>query len=287
VKRPDYIQKETILRLIDLAIQEDVGEGDHSTLASVPADAQKEAILVMKTDGVIAGVELADWIFHRIDPRLQVKAHAQDGDYVKRGDVVMQVSGAARSILQAERLVLNCMQRMSGIATKTRYLVSLIKDTGATLLDTRKTTPNFRLFEKWAVYIGGGQNHRMGLYDMMMLKDNHIDYAGGIRQALVAADAYRQKLGKPIQIEIETRNLEEVKEVLAVGIADIIMLDNMSTEQMRQAVQLINGCMKVEASGNINEQTIRAVAECGVDYISVGSLTHSYQSLDISLKAVK
>lgn len=287
MNRPGYIQKETILRLIDLAIQEDIGEGDHSTLASVPANAQKEAILVMKADGVIAGVELAGWIFHRIDPQLQVEAHAQDGDQVKSGDIVMKVSGAARSILQAERLVLNCMQRMSGIATKTRHLVSLIEGTSAQLLDTRKTTPNFRLFEKWAVYIGGGQNHRMGLYDMMMLKDNHIDYAGGIRQALLAADAYRKQLGKPIQIEIETRNLEEVKEVLATGIADIIMLDNMSPADMREAVKLINGRMKVEASGNINEQTIRSVAECGVDYISVGALTHSYQSLDISLKAVK
>ncbi|WP_038032817.1 carboxylating nicotinate-nucleotide diphosphorylase [Thermonema rossianum] len=287
MNRPGYIQKETILRLIDLAIQEDIGEGDHSTLASVPANAQKEAILVMKADGVIAGVELAGWIFRRIDPQLQVEAHAQDGDQVKSGDIVMKVSGAARSILQAERLVLNCMQRMSGIATKTRHLVSLIEGTSAQLLDTRKTTPNFRLFEKWAVYIGGGQNHRMGLYDMMMLKDNHIDYAGGIRQALLAADAYRQQLGKPIQIEIETRNLEEVKEVLATGIADIIMLDNMTPADMREAVKLINGRMKVEASGNINEQTIRSVAECGVDYISVGALTHSYQSLDISLKAVK
>lgn len=286
MKQPPYIHNEQLLAHIDLAIQEDIGEADHSTLAVVPEHTQRQARLIMKADGILAGATVAQMVFERIDPGLELEWLAEEGDPVQQGQPIMQVTGAARSILQAERLALNYLQRMSGIATKTHRLVRLLEGTSTRLLDTRKTTPNFRLFEKWAVWIGGGHNHRMGLYDMIMLKDNHIDYAGGIRQALLAADAYRKKLGKPLRIEIETRNLEEVKEALSVGIAEIIMLDNMELEQMKQAVRLINGRAETEASGNINEHNLRQIAQCGVDFVSVGALTHSYQSLDMSLKAI-
>ena len=239
----------------------------------------------MKEEGVLAGVELAREIFKHVDPSLAFKMEMEDGGSIAVGDIAFTIEGSARSILTSERLVLNCMQRMSGIATVTRRLANLVMGTKAVLLDTRKTTPNFRLPEKWAVVIGGGQNHRIGLFDMVMLKDNHIDMAGGIEQAIIRTKEYLRASNRNLKIEIETRNLKEVEEVLRVGDVDIIMLDNMSTDEMRKAVWVINGRYKTEASGGINETTIRSVADCGVDFISVGALTHSVKSLDLSLKA--
>ncbi len=264
---------------------EDIGDGDHSALSAIPADTISKAQMIIKGEGLIAGLELARQIFAVVDPALQVKALATDGEHVKYGDIVLQVHGSARSILGAERLVLNCVQRMSGIATYTNHLTKLIAGTTATLLDTRKTTPNFRLPEKWAVFIGGGKNHRFGLYDMIMLKDNHIDFAGGVGAAIYAAQAYLDKHQKNLKIEVETRTLEEVQQVLDAGGVDVIMLDNMAPALLKDAVSLIGGQFKTEASGGITESTIREVAETGVDYISVGALTHSVKSLDISLKA--
>nr|WP_262910413.1 carboxylating nicotinate-nucleotide diphosphorylase [Pontibacter silvestris] len=264
---------------------EDIGDGDHSSLASIPADARKQARLLVKGEGVLAGVELAGYIFNAVDPDLQLQVTLQDGEIVKYGDVAFTVKGKAQSILTAERLVLNCMQRMSGIATYTHYLTRLIAGTNAKLLDTRKTTPNFRMMEKWAVLIGGGANHRFGLFDMIILKDNHVDYAGGIREAITATQNYLKEKGKDLRIEVETRTLEEVQEALDTGGVRRIMLDNMSPDMMREAVTLIGGRYETEASGGITEETIRAVAESGVDFISVGALTHSTKSLDLSLKA--
>ena len=276
--------------LIRLALLEDIGDGDHSSLSSVPADATKRARLLVKQDGILAGVEVALVIFKETaelykDPSLEINVLLHDGTPVKRGDIVLTVEGSARLILKAERLVLNTMQRMSGIATYTNEMATLIADLPVKLLDTRKTTPNFRLFEKMAVKIGGGTNHRMGLYDMIMLKDNHVDYAGGIEQAITGAQKYCKETGKNFKIEIETRSLEEVEEVLRVGQVDIIMLDNFSLENMREAVKRIGGRFETEASGNITEKTLRAVAETGVDGISSGALTHQARSLDLSLKA--
>ncbi|RIJ37573.1 carboxylating nicotinate-nucleotide diphosphorylase [Pontibacter oryzae] len=283
--KPTYLTPESINAFIAAALAEDVGDGDHSSLAAIPANAQNQARLLVKGDGILAGVEMAGYIFKAVDPQLELDVMMQDGATMKYGDVAFTVKGKAQSILTAERLVLNCMQRMSGIATHTHYLASLIAGTGAKLLDTRKTTPNFRLMEKWAVVIGGGENHRFGLYDMVMLKDNHIDYAGGIREAITATHTYLQAKGKNLKIEVETRNLEEVQQVLGTGGINRIMLDNMSTDMMREAVAIIGGKYETEASGGITEETIRAVAECGVDYISVGALTHSIKSIDLSLKA--
>ena len=276
--------------LIRLALLEDIGDGDHSSLSSVPADATKRARLLVKQDGILAGVEVALVIFKETaelykDPSLEINVLLQDGTPVKRGDIVLTVEGSARLILKAERLVLNTMQRMSGIATYTNEMATLIADLPVKLLDTRKTTPNFRLFEKMAVKIGGGTNHRMGLYDMIMLKDNHVDYAGGIERAITGAQQYRKETGRNFKIEIETRSLAEVEEVLRVGQVDIIMLDNFSLENMREAVKRIGGRFETEASGNITEKTLRAVAETGVDGISSGALTHQARSLDLSLKA--
>ena len=282
---PAYLTEENIQRFIESALQEDIGEGDHSSLAAVPAEATQRARLLIKDDGILAGVALAQKIFATVEPSLQVEVLMQDGNEMHPGDIAFMVSGKAQAILSAERLVLNCMQRMSGIATYTHHLKTLIRHTKAQLLDTRKTTPNFRLPEKWAVVIGGGTNHRYALYDMVMLKDNHIDYAGGTRQALARTKQYLQEQGKPLRIEIETRNLDEVQQVLDIGGVDVIMLDNMSPEEMQQAVALIGKQYETEASGNITEDTIVAAAESGVDYISVGALTHSVKSLDMSLKA--
>lgn len=282
---PDYITEDFLNKFIASALEEDIGDGDHSTLASIPATASKNARLIVKDEGVLAGVFLAIRIFRFFDKTLKIETRMEDGAFVKPGDIAFVVSGLARSILMTERLVLNCMQRMSGIATKTNQLTRLISGTGATVLDTRKTTPNFRLLEKWAVRIGGGSNHRIGLFDMVMLKDNHIDMAGGIEQAIIRTKDYLRAGNRNLKIEIETRNLEEVRKVLDVGGIDIIMLDNMTLSEMAQAVRLIGGKYKTEASGNITEETIRSVAECGVDYISVGALTHSVKSLDLSLKA--
>lgn len=280
-----YLSQEKIQAFINAALEEDIGGGDHSSLASISADSQSQAKLLIKGEGILAGVALARQIFRTVDDVLAVDVKMEDGEYVKYGNVVFIVRGRARSILSAERLVLNCMQRMSGIATYTRHLQSLISHTQAKLLDTRKTTPNFRLPEKWAVAIGGGINHRFALYDMVMLKDNHIDFAGGIPKAIQRARQYLKEKNLDLKIEIETRSLEEVRQVLDVGGVDVIMLDNMTSEMMRKAVGMINGRCQTEASGGITEKSIKEVAECGVDYISVGALTHSAKSMDMSLKA--
>jgi nicotinate-nucleotide pyrophosphorylase (carboxylating) len=280
-----YLTPEALSTFIRTALAEDVGDGDHSALASIPADARNRAQLLVKGEGLLAGVELAPLIFQAVDPSLQMKVLLTDGTRVKHGDVAFTVEGPSRSILTAERLVLNCMQRMSGIATYTAHLTGLLAGSRAKLLDTRKTTPNFRLCEKWAVLIGGGVNHRYGLFDMIILKDNHVDYAGGIAQAIAATHDYLQKTGRQLPIEIETRSLAEVQQVLDAGGVDRIMLDNMKPAQLREAVALINGRFPTEASGGITEQTIAEVGSTGVDYISVGALTHSVKSLDLSLKA--
>lgn len=282
---PNYITEDFLKKFIASALEEDIGDGDHSTQASILSTERRNARLIVKGKGILAGVSLAMKIFHFYDKDLSIEAYLEDGATVDHGDIGFVVSGSARSILTTERLVLNCMQRMSGIATKTNQLAKLLLGTGATILDTRKTTPNFRLLEKWAVYIGGGGNHRIGLFDMIMLKDNHIDMAGGIEQAIIRTKDYLRARNMNLKIEIETRNLEEVKKVLDVGGIDIIMLDNMGLREMTDAVSLIAGKYKTEASGNITEETIRQVAECGVDFISVGALTHSVKSLDLSLKA--
>nr|WP_246558708.1 carboxylating nicotinate-nucleotide diphosphorylase [Hymenobacter piscis] len=270
---------------IRTALAEDVGDGDHSALSAIPAEARNRAHLLVKDAGVLAGVELARHIFRFVDADLTVEVRLEDGARVQYGDVAFVVEGRARSILTAERLVLNCMQRMSGIATRTAHLVSLLAGTEARLLDTRKTTPNFRLPEKWAVLIGGGVNHRYGLFDMIILKDNHVDYAGGIRQAIEASQAYLAQTGRQLPIEVETRTLAEVQQVLDTGGVSRIMLDNMPPAQLREAVALVAGRFPLEASGGITEETIADVAATGVDYISVGALTHSIRSLDLSLKA--
>ncbi|MBF8963323.1 carboxylating nicotinate-nucleotide diphosphorylase [Pontibacter sp. FD36] len=283
--KASYLTEQSIAEFISRALAEDIGDGDHSSLASIPNDAQNQARLLVKGDGILAGVELAGYIFKQVDSELQVEVLLQDGAEVKFGDVALTVKGKAQSILTAERLVLNCMQRMSGIATYTHYLNSLIVGTKAKLLDTRKTTPNFRIMEKWAVLIGGGVNHRFGLFDMIILKDNHVDYAGGIREAIEATQRYLKEKGKDLRIEVETRNLKEVKEALETGGIHRIMLDNMTPEMMKEAVALIGGRFETEASGGITEATIGEVAKCGVDFISVGALTHSIKSMDLSLKA--
>ncbi|MFT2009751.1 carboxylating nicotinate-nucleotide diphosphorylase [Pontibacter sp. 13R65] len=280
-----YLTENNIKEFISKALTEDIGDGDHSSLASIPDGAQNQARLLVKGDGILAGVELAGYIFGQVDPELQLEVLLPDGTPVKHGEIAFTVKGKAQSILTAERLVLNCMQRMSGIATYTHNLNKLIEGTKARLLDTRKTTPNFRMMEKWAVLIGGGLNHRFGLFDMVMLKDNHVDYAGGIRAAITATQRYLQEKGKDLKIVIETRNLQEVSEVLETGGVHRIMLDNMSPSLMQEAVQLIAGRYETEASGGITEETIADVARSGVDFISVGALTHSTKSLDLSLKA--
>ena len=282
--KPAYITREKLYEFIESALKEDIGDGDHTTRSVVPAEKISKAKLLVKSEGIIAGVELARLIWEKLDPDLIWKPFMNDGDTVNVGDVVFEISGKAQTILSGERLVLNCMQRMSGIATKTRAMADLIGGTRSKILDTRKTTPNFRMMEKWAVYIGKGNNHRYGLYDMVLLKDNHIDVAGGIVNAITSTLKYLNETGKKLKVEIETRNLQEVEEVVKTGGVDIIMLDNMSPAMMKQALAIIQGKFVVEASGNITEENIRAVAETGVDYISVGSLTHSYQSLDLSLK---
>jgi len=284
--KPAYITDVFLEQFIASALAEDVGDGDHSTLAAIPAEARKTARLLVKDDGILAGVALAEEIFHRVDRDIQMQVFLKDGAEVRKGDVAFAVTGSARSILTLERLVLNCMQRMSAIATKTHYYNSLIAGTKARLLDTRKTTPNFRLLEKWAVLIGGGGNHRIGLFDMIMLKDNHIDMAGGITAAILRTKDYLRAINRNLAIEVETRNLAEVREVLETGGVDIIMLDNMDLVTMKEAVALIGEQCKTEASGGVTEETIRSIAQCGVDYISVGALTHAVKSLDLSLKAV-
>jgi nicotinate-nucleotide pyrophosphorylase (carboxylating) len=268
------------------ALNEDIGDGDHTSLASIPADTQGKAKIYAKEAGVIAGIELAEQIFHTADTGLQISRIAADGDRVSNGDTLMEVSGNTLSILKAERLVLNCMQRMSGIATLTHKMVKLLDGLDTKILDTRKTTPGFRYIEKWAVRIGGGVNHRFGLYDMIMIKDNHVDFSGGIANAIQNTQAYLKEHNKELHICIEARTLSDVAEILEQGGVNRIMLDNFSVEQLKQAVEQINGQYETEATGGINFDTIRSYAETGVDYISVGALTHSAGSLDISLIAV-
>jgi len=281
-----YLTKKRIDHFISEALAEDIGPGDYSSLSAVPNGAISTAILKIKDNGIIAGLKLAQYIFEKVDPELRIKFFKKDGDIIHSGELAFEVKGNAISILSAERLVLNCLQRMSGIATKTNHFQNLIAHTKTKLLDTRKTSPNSRLIEKWAVLIGGGKNHRFALYDMIMLKDNHVDYAGGISKALQDAKKYLQTNQLNLKIEIETRNLDEVKEVLSTRLADVIMLDNFSLENTRLALALINGSIITEASGNVTENSIVGIAETGVDFISVGALTHSYKSLDLSLKAV-
>ncbi len=272
-------------RIIKTAFEEDLGDGDHSSLSCIPKEAIGEAKLIVKDKGIIAGVELAEKIFKSLDESLEIQVLIQDGENVDVGDIVFIVKGSSRSILGAERIVLNFMQRMSGIATQTSAIVELIEGTDAKLLDTRKTTPCLRYIEKWAVRIGGGHNHRFGLYDMIMLKDNHIDYSGGIENAIKRANHYLESSGKKMKIEIEVRNEKELVEVLRVGNVDRIMLDNFTPERIREALKMIPEIYEVEASGGITIETIRDFAETGVDFISVGALTHSFKSLDMSLKA--
>lgn len=272
--------------IIDRAFREDVGTGDHTSLSTIPGTAKGAAHLLIKATGVLAGAELAQAICGRTDEHLALRPLLQDGARVEPGDVAFTLSGNSRSILLVERVVLNFMQRMSGIATLTRAYVDAIEGTGCQVLDTRKTTPGLRAIEKWAVRIGGGGNHRMGLYDMMMIKDNHADFAGGIPRAITAAQAYQREKGLSLPIEVETRNLIEVGQVLSTGGVQRIMLDNFDTATLREAVKLIGGRFETEASGGITLETARAYAECGVDFISVGALTHSAVSLDMSLKAM-
>ena len=279
-KDPSYLQS-----FIQSALKEDVGDGDHTSLSTVPADAVGTAELKVKDRGILAGVELAKAIFKEVDPLLKVQVFILDGTWIEPGQVVLEVSGSSQSILKAERLVLNCMQRMSGIATYTRSLVNLLEGTRAKLLDTRKTTPNFRLAEKWACQIGGAVNHRYGLFDMILIKDNHVDFAGGIKAALDKAFSYNKSLLKPLDVMIEVRNETELDEVLAIGGVKRIMLDNFTPDRLRAAIRKIDGRFPTEASGGINEKTLRAFGETGVDYISVGALTHQVKSLDLSLKA--
>ena len=280
-----YLTPEALTTFIRTALAEDVGDGDHSALAAIPATARNRAHLLVKGEGLLAGMALAPLIFAEVDPTLTMTPLLADGARVKHGDIAFTVEGPARSILTGERLVLNCMQRMSGIATYTAHLNTLLAGTRAKLLDTRKTTPNFRLCEKWAVLIGGGVNHRYGLFDMIILKDNHVDYAGSIAKAIAATHAYLAQKGLQLPIEVETRSLAEVQHALDAGGIDRIMLDNMAPDQLREAVALVAGRFPTEASGGITEQTIAEVARTGVDYISVGALTHSVKSLDLSLKA--
>ncbi len=278
-------REELIDALIDLAFAEDIGDGDHTTLCCIPAEAMGRQRLIIKEEGILAGVEIARMVFHRFDPELQMTVYITDGAHVKPGDVAFVVEGRVRSLLQTERLMLNIMQRMSGVATMTHRYQSELAGLKTKVLDTRKTTPGMRILEKEAVKIGGGMNHRIGLFDMILLKDNHVDFAGGIRQAITKAHEYLKANGKELKIEIEVRNLDELQEVLDTGGVDRIMLDNFTPELTRQAVEIIAGRCETESSGGITLATLRQYGECGVDYISVGALTHSVKGLDMSFKA--
>ncbi|MGE6219519.1 carboxylating nicotinate-nucleotide diphosphorylase [Nubsella zeaxanthinifaciens] len=279
------MDKKIIDAFIKNAITEDVGDGDHTSLSTIPVGTKGKAKLIVKEDGILAGVELALEIFEQIDASLQVNVSLRDGQQVKVGDIAFTVEGNTHSILLAERLVLNCMQRMSGIATQTHRIVKHLEGYKTKVLDTRKTTPGLRYLEKWAVRIGGGVNHRIGLYDMILIKDNHVDYAGGIANAINQANDYLTTTGRKLQIEIEVRNMEELKQVLEIGKVDRIMLDNFPIPLLKEAVALIDGKFVTEASGGITEENVAAYAACGVDFISMGALTHSVKSLDLSLKA--
>src|ERR1700749_5145738 len=269
------------------SLKEDVGDGDHTSLATIPAGTTGKAKLLVKDNGILAGVELAVEIFHIVDDKLKLTVFLNDGAEVRYGDVAFEVEGDAQSILKAERLVLNCMQHMSGIATVTNEIVDVLKGTNTKVLDTRKTTPGIRYLEKWAVRIGGGVNHRFGLYDMILIKDNHVDYSGGIRQSIENTHEYMTAHNKKLTIEIEVRNLDELEEVLRTGGVDRILLDNFNLSDLKQAVNIVEGRYITEASGGITVDNVRDYANCGADYISIGALTHSVKCLDLSLKAVR
>lgn len=277
----------SIAECIACALKEDYGDGDHTSLATIPEGNTAKAVVKVKEAGIIAGLVVADQVLNQVDHRFLVKTLMNEGDKVETGDPVMSIEGPVHSLLQAERLLLNFMQRMSGIATHTRRFVDAVQGTQTIILDTRKTTPNFRVFEKWAVRLGGGQNHRFGLYDMILIKDNHVDASGGIEAALKNTHAYLKKCRKNIPVEIETRNLEEVNKVLQIGGIQRIMLDNFNLDELKKAVDLIEGKYETEASGGIHLDNVRAYAASGVNYISVGALTHSSRSMDISMKIVK
>ncbi|WP_126969879.1 carboxylating nicotinate-nucleotide diphosphorylase [Gynurincola endophyticus] len=278
--------QEQLDHLIQSALAEDIGNGDHSTLSAIPADAKGKAVLKIKQDGILAGVSVAKRIFEMTDPSIRFIQHKMDGEVMRNGEIAFEVEAHIHTILQCERLALNCMQRMSGIATLTNVYVKAIEGYKTRILDTRKTTPNFRLLEKEAVRIGGGVNHRMGLYDMIMLKDNHIDYAGGLESAIQRAYDYVQQYHPHLKIEVETRNIEEVEQVVNFGKVDRIMLDNFTPEQIEAALKIINGTIETEASGGINLDNLKSYAATGVDYVSIGALIHQAKSLDLSLKAV-
>ena len=281
--KADYIPY--VEELIELAIKEDIGDGDHTSLCCIPSEERGRMRLLCKQEGVIAGIEIAQLVLERLDPTMKFEQLLHDGDRVKPGDVAFYVSGGLRSLLQAERILLNIMQRMSGVATQTAFYVKHLEGLHTKVLDTRKTTPGMRVLDKMAVKIGGGENHRMGLFDMILLKDNHIDFAGGIRQAVEGAKKYLQERGKNIPIECEVRSLEDIDEVFAAGGVDRIMFDNFTPEMTREAVKKVAGRCETESSGGITLETMRSYAECGVDFISVGALTHQIRSLDMSLKA--
>jgi nicotinate-nucleotide pyrophosphorylase (carboxylating) len=280
------VNENLVDELIDLAIREDVGDGDHTSLACIPENTYGKARLLVKDEGIIAGIAVARKIFHRFDPDLTFREVIGDGTRVKNGDVAFYVEGSSLSILQCERLVLNVMQRMSGIATQTDFYVQKLAGLKTRILDTRKTNPGMRMLDKMAVKLGGGENHRIGLFDMILIKDNHIDYAGGIEKAVNAVKDYLKKNNKSLKIEVEARSLDDVKIILALGGVDRILLDNFSVDQTREAVGLIGGRCQTESSGGITSDTLREYAECGVDFISVGALTHQIKSLDLSLKAM-
>ncbi len=275
-----------IRQLVQLTLTEDIGDGDHSSLSCIPADAPGRMKLLVKQDGILCGVDVAREVLRQVDDTIQMEQFMQDGTAIRKGDIVFQLQGPARSMLTAERTLLNFMQRMSGIATTTHEYLELVKDTPVTLLDTRKTTPNMRIFEKYAVTVGGAQNHRFGLFDMMMLKDNHIDFAGGIEKAIDAANAYQKEHGLHLNIEIETRSLDDVRRVIAHGGVQRIMFDNFTPDQIREGVALVNHRFETEASGGIVKETLHDYAVTGVDFISVGAFTHHIASLDMSLKTV-
>jgi len=279
------INKDLFNALLETTLKEDLGDGDHSSLACIPAKATGNAQLLIKDEGIIAGLDITSLIFNRIDPGLRIEFFLHDGDRIKPGDTGFVVSGTIQSILKSERIVLNVLQRMSGIATQTERYVAKIKDLHTKILDTRKTTPGMRILDKEAVRIGGGENHRMGLYDMIMLKDNHIDFAGGITKAIRKTNDYLDRTGKVLRIEVEARGMEDVREILQAGHVHRIMLDNFSVADTRDAVALIDGRYETESSGKITLENLRKYAECGIDYISVGALTHQIKSLDLSLKA--
>lgn len=275
-----------IEQLVSMALQEDIGDGDHSSLSCIPETVQGEMRLLVKQDGILCGIDVAREVLRQVDPAIEMEQYLNDGDKIAKGDVAFRLKGSAQKMLTAERTVLNFLQRMSGIATATRICVDEVKDTGVTLLDTRKTTPNMRIFEKYAVQTGGAQNHRFGLFDMMMLKDNHIDFAGGIEKAIDAARAYQTERGLNLKIEIETRSLDDVQRVMRHGGVHRIMFDNFTPDQIREAVRLVDHRYETEASGGIVRETLHDYASTGVDFISIGAFTHHISSLDLSLKTV-